>query len=93
MKSGIARRSVFIGRHKTSVSLEDKFWTALREIAAERQLTMSALATSIAHGRGDLGNLSSALRCFVLERYRTAPAIAGLPAQVAEHGLSNAAAP
>jgi predicted DNA-binding ribbon-helix-helix protein len=93
MKSGVARRSIFIGRRKTSVSLEGKFWTALREIAAERQLTVSALATSIAHERGELGNLSSALRCFVLERYRTAPVIAGLQARVAEDRLAGTAPP
>ena len=55
--------------HKTSVSLEDAFWNALRDIAAARNVTLSRLVTLIDSTRCQ-GNLSSALRLFVLEYYR-----------------------
>ena len=45
MRSVVAKRSIVIGKHKTSVSLEDQFWTALKEIAAERHLTLSELVS------------------------------------------------
>ena len=79
MKSAIVKRSVVIKGHKTSLSLEDQFWTALKEIAAERQLPLSALVSIIEHERGDVGNLSSALRLFVLADVRAAAASAARP--------------
>jgi predicted DNA-binding ribbon-helix-helix protein len=72
MKSIIAKRSVMIDGHKTSVSLEDAFWTTLKDIARERNETLSRLVTTIDGERG-AGNLSSAIRLFVLGRYRPAP--------------------
>jgi predicted DNA-binding ribbon-helix-helix protein len=57
--------------HKTSVSLEEPFWQALREIATERGITTGALLNSIASKRVE-GNLSSALRVAVLEHFRAA---------------------
>ena len=69
MKSHVAKRSIVIAGHKTSVSLEDAFWTALKEIAAEREMTLSDLVASIDTGRQH-GNLSSAIRLFVLGLYR-----------------------
>jgi predicted DNA-binding ribbon-helix-helix protein len=63
------KRSVIIGGHKTSVSLEDGFWSALKEIAGRRGVTVSHLVASIDHDRQD-GNLSSAVRLFVLSFYR-----------------------
>ena len=57
--------------HQTSISLEEPFWQALREIAREREMTMSALLNSIASKRGE-SNLSSAVRVFVLEHFRAA---------------------
>ena len=69
MKSTIVKRSVVIGGHKTSVSLEDEFWNAMHEIAAERKLTLSQLVTSIEAERTK-GNLSSAIRLFVFGVYR-----------------------
>lgn len=73
MKSGIVKRSIVIDGHKTSVSLEDPFWSALKEIALEKQETLSGLVASIDRDRRQ-GNLSSAIRLFVLERYRPAAA-------------------
>ena len=69
MKSQIAKRSIVIDGHKTSVSLEDAFWTPLKDIAHERGMTMSQLIATIDKER-PAGNLSSAIRLFVLGRYR-----------------------
>ena len=64
MKSLIVKRSVVLGGHKTSVSLEDAFWKSLKEIAASGKMTVSELLTAIDSGRHH-GNLSSAIRLFV----------------------------
>ena len=69
MKSTVVKRSVVINGHKTSVSVEDQFWAALKEIAAERQVSLYELVAMVDHDRGEVGNLSSALRLFVLARY------------------------
>jgi len=69
MKSTVIKRSVVINGHKTSVSVEDQFWAALKEIAAERQVSLYELIAMVDHDRGEVGNLSSALRLFVLARY------------------------
>jgi predicted DNA-binding ribbon-helix-helix protein len=70
MKSMIAKRSIMINNHKTSVSLEDEFWSALKEIAQQRNQKLSALIAFIDSER-TTGNLSSALRLFVLDQYRS----------------------
>jgi predicted DNA-binding ribbon-helix-helix protein len=70
MKSLVFKRSIVVASHKTSVSLEDAFWNALKEIARARHMTLSALVAEIDAQR-QLGNLSSALRLFVLDFYRT----------------------
>jgi predicted DNA-binding ribbon-helix-helix protein len=72
MKSAIAKRSVVIAGHKTSISLEDAFWECLRRIANDRGQTLSALVGSIDDDR-QRGNLSSAIRLFVLGFYRDDP--------------------
>jgi predicted DNA-binding ribbon-helix-helix protein len=69
MKSPVVKRSIVIAGNKTSVSLEDPFWDALREIARKRHVTVSGLVSSIDSQR-EHGNLSSALRLFVLDHYR-----------------------
>jgi predicted DNA-binding ribbon-helix-helix protein len=70
MKSLVIKRSVVVAGHKTSVSLEDAFWKGLKEIAGERDTTLSELVGTIDSEREN-GNLSSALRLFVLDFYRT----------------------
>ena len=77
MKSAVVKRSIIIHGHKTSLSVEDPFWTALKEIAAERRMTLSALISVVEHERAGVGNLSSALRLFILARYRSPPASVG----------------
>jgi predicted DNA-binding ribbon-helix-helix protein len=71
MSNPILKRSVMLLGHKTSISLEEPFWQALREIATEREMTTSALLNSIASKRVE-SNLSSAVRVFVLEHFRAA---------------------
>ncbi len=71
MKSLIVKRSIVIAGHKTSVSLEDAFWKGLKEIAAARDLTLSQLVGAIDAESGGSGNLSSAIRLFVLDHYRS----------------------
>src|SRR5262245_1137602 len=70
MKSGIIKRSIVIDGHKTSVSLEDAFWSKLKEIAHTQQVTVSKLVAEIDQARQH-GNLSSAIRLFVLDQFRT----------------------
>lgn len=67
LKSRVVKRSVIVGRHKTSVSLEDVFWNELREIALEQGVSLSNLVGRIDAERRH-GNLSSALRLFVFEQ-------------------------
>ena len=69
MKSPIVKRSIIIDGHKTSVSLEDEFWQGLKTIAAGRRMPIAELVHQIDRERQD-GNLSSAVRLFVLEYYR-----------------------
>ena len=68
MKSLILKRSIIIAGMKTSVSLEDEFWQALKQIAAGFDMPMAKLVHRIDTRRQN-GNLSSALRLFVLEHY------------------------
>jgi predicted DNA-binding ribbon-helix-helix protein len=69
MISTVAKRSIILAGHKTSVSLEDAFWRGLKDIASSRRMTMSDLVSSIDLDRQQ-GNLSSALRLFVLNHFQ-----------------------
>ena len=69
MKSPIVKRSIVIGGHKTSVSLEDAFWQGLKEIALGQRTTLSNTVAEIDRTRQQ-SNLSSAIRLFVLDRVR-----------------------
>jgi predicted DNA-binding ribbon-helix-helix protein len=69
MKSPVVKRSIVIAGHKTSVSLEDAFWKGLKDIAGTRDMTLSELVAAIDSERRH-GNLSSAIRLFVLDHYR-----------------------
>ena len=61
----IKKRSVLIARHRTSVSLEEAFWQRLKDIADQRGVSINGLISRIDARR--TGNLSSAIRVFVLE--------------------------
>ena len=69
MRSQIAKRSIVIAGHKTSVSLEDEFWNSLKEIAGERGMTLAELVAAI-DAKRQHANLSSAIQLFVLGVYR-----------------------
>ena len=69
MKSSIIKRSIVIAGHKTSVSLEDAFWSDLKNIPRAQQATLSNIVAQIDKARQH-GNLSSAIRLFVLDRVR-----------------------
>jgi predicted DNA-binding ribbon-helix-helix protein len=69
MKSPVTKRSIMIAGHRTSVSLEDAFWKALKEIAQARHLSVAELIAAI-DGERRGGNLSSAIRLFVLDYFR-----------------------
>jgi predicted DNA-binding ribbon-helix-helix protein len=70
MKSAIIARSVVVNGHKTSVSLEQSFWDECRRIASLQGLTLDQLFSLIDSER-DHGNLSSAIRLFVLADVRS----------------------
>jgi predicted DNA-binding ribbon-helix-helix protein len=64
------KRSLTLRGHRTSVSLEDEFWTAFRTIAKERGRAINDLAAEIDASRHPDTGLASAIRVFVLRRYR-----------------------
>ena len=69
MKSAVTKRSIIISGRKTSISLEDAFWSDLKEIAHSRGATVPKLVAQIDDTRRQ-ANLSSAIRLFVLEHIR-----------------------
>jgi predicted DNA-binding ribbon-helix-helix protein len=73
----LRKRSVTIAGHATSLSLEEAFWRDLREIARRRGLSLNALVAAVDAERP--GNLSSALRVFVLDCYRRGELAPGDP--------------
>ncbi len=68
MPETLKKRSVDIDGHRTSVSIEAPFWDALREIAEREKLSLNQLIAKIDKERG--GNLSSAIRVYVLRSLR-----------------------
>ena len=65
----VQKRSVMIAGHATSISMEPAFWDELKELTAGRGLSVNRLIEEIDHTRE--GNLSSAVRVYVLEAYRS----------------------
>ncbi|GAC1342912.1 MAG: ribbon-helix-helix domain-containing protein [Bradyrhizobium sp.] len=70
MKSPVVKRSIVVAGHKTSVSLEEAFWNGMKEISGLRNMTLSELVGEIDNNRQQ-GNLSSAIRLFVLDYFRS----------------------
>lgn len=68
METSVVKRSIMVGGHKTSVSLEDPFWDAVKEVAVFQNLTLRELVSQIDIDR-EHSNLSSAIRVFVLDHY------------------------
>jgi predicted DNA-binding ribbon-helix-helix protein len=69
MKSPISKRSIVIAGRKTSMSLEDEFWTSLKQIAKSNTTTLCDLIAGIDGQRAQY-NLSSAARLFVLGHFK-----------------------
>ena len=88
MKSAVVKRSIVVAGHKTSVSLEDAFWKALKEIAAGRHMTLSELVAVIDSERKH-GNLSSVLRLFVLDHYRSRASANSRPHEDTHEAVAN----
>jgi predicted DNA-binding ribbon-helix-helix protein len=72
----VAKRSLTVAGHRTSISLEDPFWEGLATIAASRRQSVAALVASIDRGRTPDTNLSAAIRLAVLDWYRKQAKIA-----------------
>ena len=68
--SGPVKRSVTVAGHRTSLSMEPEFWSALQEIAARQRRSLADLITEIDKSR-DGRNLSSAARVFVLKTLKS----------------------
>jgi predicted DNA-binding ribbon-helix-helix protein len=62
------KRSIRIARHNTSISLEPEFWAELKRLAAEQKISLNKLVGQVDAARK--GNLSSALRVYVLKRLK-----------------------
>lgn len=70
MTSRPKKRSLTLKGHRTSVSLEDEFWAAFREIAQIKKRSINDLAAEIDALRGTSMGLASAIRLYVLRHYR-----------------------
>ena len=73
MTARVIKHSLVIAGHRTSISLEDAFWSALKDCAHERAISLAALVTEIDSTRGD-ANLSSAIRVYLFKRAKSATA-------------------
>jgi predicted DNA-binding ribbon-helix-helix protein len=71
MKSAVIKRSISIDGHKTSITLEDEFWSGLNEIAQAQGASIAQTVKEIDRARRPGLNLSSAIRVFVLDRFRS----------------------
>lgn len=63
------KRSIRIGGHPTSITLEEPFWEALKELSDRQNKTVSQLVAEVDESRGN-ANLSSALRVYILNCFR-----------------------
>ena len=81
--SPVKKRSVVIGKQKTSLTVEDEFWLLLKAIAAHEKLPVRQLVARIDTDRQH-ANLSSAIRLYVLEHYRQLPSKAA-PSRRSKH--------
>jgi predicted DNA-binding ribbon-helix-helix protein len=87
MSGNSTKRSVHIDGHKTSISVENEIWDALREVARQKNLSTSALIATIAKSKNS-DNLSSAIRVFVVNHFRTTNGLREF-----SHGLARTVAP
>ena len=78
-KRSVTKRSIAVDGHKTSVTIEDTFWNGLKEIAHFQRVKVPDLIAAI-DAKRNKNNLSSAIRVFVLEHFRTKQAHVKTPA-------------
>jgi predicted DNA-binding ribbon-helix-helix protein len=71
MTARVIKHSLVIAGHRTSISLEDAFWSELKACAQARGLSLAALVTEIDGTRGQ-ANLSSAIRVYLFNRAKDA---------------------
>jgi len=84
--SSVERRSVAIAGRKTSVTLEEEFWDEIRNICAQRGVTLNRLVSKIDAEHRQGHNLSSAIRLFVLDHFKSrAEGPAGEPRPLYAH--------
>ncbi len=69
------KRSVTISGHRTSISLERPFWDALKEIACSQDVSVNELVRRIDEGRDSEGNLSGAVRVYILAHFKNKSAV------------------
>ena len=91
MKSPVVKRSIVVAGHKTSVSLEEAFWNGMKEISGLRDMTLSELVGEIDSNRQQ-GNLSSAIRLFVLDYFRSR-AVSAAPVRMWRYSVSQKSTP
>jgi predicted DNA-binding ribbon-helix-helix protein len=72
IKSSVGKRSMIVNGRDSSVSIEDAFWNALKEIAVAQNISANALVSKIDRERDVANYLSSAIRLYVVEHYRRA---------------------
>jgi predicted DNA-binding ribbon-helix-helix protein len=89
MKSPVVKRSIVVAGHKTSVSLEEAFWNGMKEISGERNMTLSELVGEI-DGKRQQGNLSSAIRLFVLDHFKNRATGVSGGSEVKPHAAASA---
>ncbi|KJS44314.1 ribbon-helix-helix domain-containing protein [Roseovarius sp. BRH_c41] len=70
MNARPVKRSLTLRGHRTSVSLEDEFWQAFREISEEKSMALNVLAAEIDEKRGVDAGLATAIRLYILAYYR-----------------------
>jgi predicted DNA-binding ribbon-helix-helix protein len=70
-QSTVVKRSVVVAGQKTSISIEDAFWSELKNLARRQNRTVSDLVHSINSARGEGANLSSAVRVYILDQLRS----------------------
>lgn len=92
MKSPVVKRSIVVAGHKTSVSLEEAFWNGMKEISGLRNMTLSELVGEIDNNRQQ-GNLSSAIRLFVLDHFKNRAGVGAGEAKPESRHSASASAP
>jgi predicted DNA-binding ribbon-helix-helix protein len=70
-QSTVIKRSVVVAGQKTSISIEDAFWSELKDLARRQNRTVSDLVHAIHTARGEGANLSSAVRVYILDQLRS----------------------